>query len=84
MSADVRGRILGLLVAALLVGSAVGIRLWLAATGSYSRGDGAMVLRSASALALAGGFILAAAVVAWPMAKGNPAGKKRGTPERSS
>lgn len=61
-----KGRMGALLAAAALVGGAVGIRVWLAATGSYSQG-GSIPFRVVSGVALFSGFVLAALAVAWPM-----------------
>ncbi|MBI3979727.1 MAG: hypothetical protein HY331_16220 [Chloroflexi bacterium] len=71
-----------LLVAAVLVGGAVVIRVWLAATGSYSQGDLSLPLRAVSGVSLVVGFVLAGAVVAWPVRKpGGPARQNAGTSE---
>lgn len=61
-----KGRMMALLVAATLVGSAVMVRVWLAATGGYSQGS-SIPFRVASGIALFAGLLLAALTVAWPM-----------------
>ncbi len=70
-----KGRMMALLIAAALVGSAVMVRVWLAATGGYSQ-ESSIPFRVASGIGLFAGLILAALTVAWPM------GKPR-TPERT-
>lgn len=70
-----RGRITVLLVAAALVGGAVTIRVWLAATGAYGQGS-SIPLRVVSAVALFGGLLLAGLAVAWPMGKAPKSGGK--------
>lgn len=67
MVTGIKERVAGLLVAAALVGGAVVIRVWLAATGGYSGGGFAVPLRLGSAIALFLGLVLAGLVVAWPM-----------------
>ena len=67
MATGLKGRIVALLAAAALVGGAVVIRVWLAATGGYSEGGLAVFLRAISAVALFAGLLLAAVAVAWPM-----------------
>ncbi|MBI4328802.1 MAG: hypothetical protein HY685_02930 [Chloroflexi bacterium] len=67
MVTGVKGRITWLLVAAALVGGAVVVRVWLAATGGYSGSPFAVPLRLGSAVALFLGLALAGLVVAWPM-----------------
>ncbi len=63
-----------LLVATALVGGAVVVRVWLAATGGYGEAALSVPLRIASAIALFAGLMLAALAVAWPMRKpGSPA-----------
>jgi hypothetical protein len=66
MLGEIKGRVTLLLVAAALVGGAVAIRVWLAATGGYSQ-ESSIPFRVASTVALFGGFLLAALAVAWPM-----------------
>ncbi len=79
MLGDLNVRIALLLIAALLVAGAVVVRVWLAATGGYSEGDLALPLRVVSAVALVSGFLLAGAVVAWPVRKqGDPPGRDPG------
>lgn len=67
MLTGIKGRIIWLLIAAALVGGAVMVRVWLAATGGYSEGSLSVPLRAASAIALFAGLLLAALAVAWPM-----------------
>jgi hypothetical protein len=62
-----KGRMMALLLAAVLVGSAVLVRVWLAATGGYSEGGLSLPLRAISAVALFAGLALAALAVGWPM-----------------
>lgn len=70
MATDIKYRIIWLLLAGSLVGAAVLVRVWLAATGSYSQGTSAvMLLRVASAVCLISGLILAGAIIAWPVPK---------------
>ncbi|MBI2171182.1 MAG: hypothetical protein HYU30_04065 [Chloroflexi bacterium] len=75
MAAGLKGRIVALLAAVALVGGAVVIRVWLAATGGYSAGGLSISLRAMSAVALFAGLLLAALAVAWPMRK--PGGPPR-------
>jgi hypothetical protein len=75
MGSELKHRIRLLFVAGALVAAAVLIRVWLASTGSYSSGGASVPLRVVSAVTLAVGFLMAAAVVAWPMRKvGEPDG----------
>ncbi|MFQ5875085.1 MAG: hypothetical protein ACE5JL_14995 [Dehalococcoidia bacterium] len=67
MVAGLKGRMVTLLAAAALVGGAVVVRVWLAATGGYSEAAYAVPLRVASAIALLAGLLLAGVAVAWPM-----------------
>ncbi len=67
MATEFRGRVIALLVAAFLVGGAVVVRVWLAATGGYSQAAYAAPLRVASAIALFGGLLLAGLAAAWPV-----------------
>lgn len=69
MATGLKGRAVALLIAAALVGGAVVVRVWLAATGGYSEGAIAMPLRVASAIALFAGLVLGGLTVAWPMRK---------------
>ncbi|MBI4213555.1 MAG: hypothetical protein HY534_04530 [Chloroflexi bacterium] len=71
MLRDVRGRMLTLLLGGVLIALAMGIRLWLAWTGSYSEGgEESVIARVLSAVALLVGFALAGVAVAWPMRTG--------------
>jgi hypothetical protein len=73
MAAGLKGRMVALLAAATLVGGAVAVRVWLAATGGYSQGW-SIPFRVASGIALFAGLLLAALTVAWPVRKpGGPA-----------
>lgn len=68
MLTGLRGRMMALLVAAALVGGAVVVRVWLAATGGYSQ-ESSIPFRVASGIALFAGLLLGAFTVAWPMRK---------------
>lgn len=80
MATDIISRIIWLLVAGTLVGAAMLVRVWLAASGSYSQGTSTvMLLRVASAVCLISGLVLAGAIIAWPMPKpGVPAEDESG------
>lgn len=69
MVTGLKGRMVTLLAAAALVGGAVVIRVWLAATGGYSEAAYAVPLRVVSAIGLFAGLLLAGVAVAWPMRK---------------
>ena len=67
MLTGIKGRIAILMSAAVLVGGAIVVRVWLAATGGYNDAPMAMTLRVSSGISLFLGFLLAALTVAWPM-----------------
>lgn len=82
MATDMKSRVIWLLVAGMLVGAAVLVRVWLAATGSYSQGTSAvMLLRVASVVCLISGLVLTGAIVAWPVPKPESAANGDGSPE---
>ncbi|GEM_PF-4762854 len=78
MATGLRNRIIALLIAAALIGAAVAIRLWLAATGAYVGGAHSGPLRVLSAVALFAGMAVAGVTVAWPMRKPPEAADRRG------
>lgn len=66
-----------LLLGGAFIAVAVVLRVWLAATGGYSEGDLAVPFRIVSAVALVAGFLLAGAVVAWPMRRATNSSRRR-------
>ncbi len=67
MHTGLKARMVSLLVAAVLIGGAVVIRVSLAATGGYTQGGLALPLRIVSIIALFLGLVVAGLAVAWPM-----------------
>ena len=85
MVTDIKSRVIWLLVAGLLVGAAVLVRVWLMATGSYGQGTAAvMLLRVASVVCLISGLMLMVAIVAWPVPKPESSAKADGEPDHRS
>ncbi len=81
MFQGLKGRITVLLIAAALVGGAVVVRVWLAATGGYSQGW-SIPFRAASGIALFAGLLLAGLTVAWPMGKPRKPERRPETPTK--
>ena len=82
MATGLKGRIVLLLAAAALVGGAVVVRVWLAATGGYSEEGIAMPLRVVSGVALFLGLVMAGLTVAWPMRQARTPGHRPWAPTK--
>lgn len=71
-----KSRLVMLSVATVLIAGSVVVRLWLAATNSYST-SGSVPIRVASSVSLAVGVILSIVMLVWPMPT-QPKDKKGG------